>query len=298
MKGDKMLDLFSEIDGKFVTEAENSGAKKSKRIRRIALSAAATAACVCIAIAASMLPKYSNSTEETGGTSKSGEIKYSSVAEKGESTGIDVSDYTNITWGTADIAAFSEDMLAGDCVAIVEGVITQVKEKFYNYSLKSNKFGENTVLEYNSQSIVYKMSVKKSFFGNIKNGEAITVEDVNFVYCSKTWALKKGKTYVVALYKANDDIISEEEKEKLISGEVKREGEYGTAYPYHPQIESAKGGYILSNDWETLTKPTDSKITFDSQVNEFEFYEDKMVYVKSEDFALRMKALVEKISES
>lgn len=290
MKTDKMLDLFSDIEPELIEKAEKSGAKRIKT-RRIIYAGISVAACVCIAATAVIINHNRNGNIKSGATSSVKSVCYSGVANEGKDTGIRFNG--DVFWGTADIAPFDESYI-GESLAFIEGELTEIKEKSYNYKISSDKFEPNGSLNTGKNSVVYKIKVKKSYYGDLKEGTTVTVEDI-VNPASRTFSLKIGKSYVIPLYDAGNEIILESEREKLISGDITRSSKYSTVYQYHPQIEAAKGGYIVSNDWKTLVKATDIKVICDTQTDDFIYYTDKMFFVESKDFNERMKLLCEKI---
>lgn len=76
---------------------------------------------------------------------------------------------------------------------------------------------------------------------------------------------------------------------------MERESRYSTIYKFHPQIEAVKEGYILSTDWKTLTDGKATPVIMDTDYGrDYEYYKDKMVFVRKSDFAEKMDQLMKK----
>lgn len=196
----------------------------------------------------------SSSTVGTEGLSSAGSanlpVSYSSLSlPQGQIMPAIISEYAASSQSTADVLPFSEDMLA-DSSAILEGKITDMYLKRYNYDTYNDKFGPKEVYHNQSSSVVYELTVDKVWYGDQSlTGTSVLIEDDVYLIDSY-FSLKVGCSYVIP--------VSNLDEEKWIWGEyaggdLTRDGKYTTLYPFHPQIEvTLDGNYMVTSDWESL----------------------------------------------
>ena len=196
----------------------------------------------------------SSSTVGTEGLSSAGSanlpVSYSSLSlPQGQIMPAIISEYAASSQSTADVLPFSEDMLA-DSSAILEGKITDMYLKRYNYDTYNDKFGPKEIYHNQSSSVVYELAVDKVWYGDQSlTGTSVLIEDDVYLIDS-CFSLKVGCSYVIP--------VSNLDEEKWIWGEyaggdLTRDGRYTTLYPFHPQIEvTLDGNYVVTSDWESL----------------------------------------------
>ena len=203
---------------------------------------------------------------------------------------------------TASIASFREFRADGDSVdyiAILEGEITNIYLKHYDYKVAYDKFDEEQIFNYHYKTVVYEMCVDKVWFGDFAAGSTILVEDHTYwgtSLCGETFAIKQGHSYVIPIYQGSDELFLPP-SETLVSGDITKDSNYSTYYPYHPQIEvTLDNYYIVPDEWETLAVPEATRIIMDVELEgEYGWYKDKMLILSEELFGTRMELLVQKI---
>lgn len=183
-----------------------------------------------------------------------------------------------------DIIAFSEDLLPEHCVAVIEGKIVNAYYKEYKYQTYDDKFEENGRLNHREYSAVYEIETERVFFGQ-DIPSTITIENQFFGFCDEVFYMQIGRTYVLALCNAGENISFVGE---LASGNVKRESPLALFYPFQPQIErTASGDYIVCGGWNTLVSGQCREITVDEDV-----YWDKLYLVPKAEFDSKMNLLI------
>ncbi len=193
---------------------------------------------------------------------------------------------------TADIASFNESMLTDYCVAIVEGEIISITPKEYVIVSEYEKFGNNTLTE-KVHTLIYEFHVTQTRYGNIPENETILIEDKVF-FIEEIFSLKVGHSYVLPL--CYDDGEITEPTGKLINGNVEKESPYSTVYPFHPQIEAVKDGYLFTNDWKSLSVSNAKKVNVDVELSEMgQYYEEKMLFLNQSDFNKAFQSIADKL---
>ncbi|MBQ8227593.1 MAG: hypothetical protein IJZ88_01125 [Clostridia bacterium] len=193
---------------------------------------------------------------------------------------------------TADIASFNEASLRDNCVSIVEGEIISITPKEYVIVSEYEKFGNNTITE-KVHTLIYKLRVTNTRYGNIPGGKTILIEDRAF-FIDEFFSLKVGHRYILPL--CYDDGEITEPTGNIISGNTKRESPYSTIYPFHPQIEAVEGGYLFTNDWKSLNVSEAQKIVMDIELNERgKYYEDKMLFLSKSAFEKNFKKITDEL---
>ncbi|MBR5514732.1 MAG: hypothetical protein IKU52_00850 [Clostridia bacterium] len=227
------------------------------------------------------------STEETNYSSP---VAYSSLSFYGDKKTFIPSQSANQSLVTVDIAPFYESYTE-NC-DFIEGVITNVYEKCYEYTLPATK-SEGTAHAY-TISVIYEFEIEKSRRGKHKAGERILIEDMQ-IGCGEQFYMKKGHKYLVPIENAGDDIAIFGLNADKAKGETKRQTPYTTVYPYHPQIEITKNGYyFFSNDWESLAAENALKVTDVEFDGGSVYYKDRMLLLDSESFEENIKKLLSK----
>lgn len=196
----------------------------------------------------------------------------------------------------ADLAGFNESMLSEqNCIAIVEGKITNRYQKEYEYSFSSNKFGEDGVMHGKDSTMVYEVTISKIWSRDFDKSKTLIVEDQN-ISMDEVLPMQIGHSYVLPLFDYGNEIIPfSAGNEEVLSGNLKRESRYSTIYPFHPQIESVEKGYILSADWKSLTADKATPVIMDTNFGKgYEYYKDKMVFLSERDFAEKMEYLMKR----
>lgn len=208
------------------------------------------------------------------------------------------SDDNDIDWSITEalsIAKFDEKFLTdSDVSMIIEGTIIDMYKKTYKYDISSDKFEQNGTLHCLKETVVYKISVEKTWFGKDVSGEIITVED-DYFFTETIFKMKKGRKYVIPVYKMGDSILYGYEKEEYISGDINRESIYSSVYPYHPQIEvTTDGKYVVCEDWKTLVSGKRKEIIIDDYDEEnYPYF--KMYLIEGEVFSNKMMELTDKL---
>lgn len=191
-----------------------------------------------------------------------------------------------------DIAEFNEDMLSqGKCCMIIEGTVTNLYVKHYNFDVYDDKFEKNSELHNVTDTVVYEVAVDKTWYGDDVSGETITIEDVSY-FTEPIFALKTGKRYVLPLCECGESVYTNQD---YAGGNVSRESTLSTIYPYHPQIEVTNdGSYLISDDWKTLTSKNTIEVIMDT-LNDENYYYDKMCLVDADTFTEQMNVLISSI---
>lgn len=161
-----------------------------------------------------------------------------------------------------DIAAFDESMLS-DCCAVLEGEITDMYVKHYNYDTYHDKFGEKEQYHNMSSSVVYELEVDKVWYGDkFLPGTSVLVEDT-FYLTDSYFSLKIGCSYVIPIYSSGETIYLR--TEEYAGGDITKDSSYSTLYPHHPQIEvTMDGNYVVTDDWKTLCSGDAIEINMDT----------------------------------
>ena len=302
MKGNDLLNIMGNADYKFIAEAEIIKANKKRGF----VKWVTIAACLCIAVIAIFLsnifvPNNENTslsqngikaTENTSSKSfDNSPIKYSDlILADGKDNDISISSDSELC-----VAAFEEKFLKEDgCCMIVEGTVKNIYSKKYKYDVSDDKFEDNGVLHNIMETVVYEISVDKTWFGNDVTGQTIIVEDNS--YClDPLFKIKAGKKYVVPLFEYGNSILySKEEKENFLSGDIVRESKFSTVYPYHPQIEVTKDSkYIVSENWKTLISEKAREIVVDLKDKDNYVY-FQMYLLDGDTFKNAMNRLIDK----
>lgn len=203
---------------------------------------------------------------------------------------------------TASIASFREFRTDGDSVdyiAILEGEITDIYPKDYEYKVSYDKFDEDQIFNCHYKTVIYELRIEKVWFGDFAAGSTILVEDQTYwgtSLCGEVFALKQDHSYVIPIYQSSDELFLSP-SETLISGNITKDSSYSTYYPYHPQIEvTLDNYYIVPDEWETLAAPEATRIIMDVELEgDYSWYKDKMLLLSEELFGARMELLVQKI---
>ena len=188
--------------------------------------------------------------------------------------------------GAFDIDRFREDVLANES-SVVEGEILDMWVNNYEYSYTYEKFGPDGELFDKQSTVAYKIKVNRVLRGDFSAGDVITVEDQQFV-CDRVISVKKGETYVIPIIKGEGLLYAGGE---IKSGSNVLESEYYTYYPFHPQIEKVDGGYVVSDDWETLITDECTKIIMDIPEEEIS-YPASLYFVPDSVFNERMSIVL------
>lgn len=201
---------------------------------------------------------------------------------------------------TLSIKAFREfEGNSVDYIAILEGEITNIYLKKYDYKVSYDKFDKEQIFDYHYKTVVYEMCIDKVWFGDFAAESTILVEDQTYwgtSLCGEVFALKQGHSYVIPIYQGSDELFLSP-SETLVSGNITKDSSYSTYYPYHPQIEvTLDNCYIVPDEWETLAVPEAAKIIMDVELEgDYGWYKDKMLLLPEELFDIRMELLVQKI---
>ena len=201
---------------------------------------------------------------------------------------------------TLSIKAFREsDGDSVDYIAMLEGEITNIYLKTYDYKVSYDKFDEEQIFNYHYKTVVYEMCIDKVWFGDFAAGSTILVEDQTYwgtSLCGEIFALRQGHSYVIPIYQGSEELFLSP-SETLVSGNITKDSSYSTYYPYHPQIEvTLDNCYIVPDEWETLAVPEAAKIIMDVELEgDYGRYKDKMLLLPEELFCIRMELLVQKI---
>lgn len=189
------------------------------------------------------------------------------------------------------IAPFSEFYLE-DCVAVIEGEVISVREKEYTVLYEFDKFEKGGILTGKTQTLIYEIRAEKVWYGDIKAGETVTVENEMF----RMFAQTVGRKYVFPLCDEGENIRLDEAGQKYLSGDIKRESSYSIIYPFHPQIERIENGYLFTDNWISLITDETKSVKVDIPLTEAEEeYADKMNLNSEEVFTEQFLKLLNKV---
>ena len=189
------------------------------------------------------------------------------------------------------IAPFSEFYLE-DCVAVIEGEVISVREKEYTVLYEFDKFEKGGILTGKTQTLIYEIKVEKVWYGDIKAGEIVTVENEMF----RMFAQTVGRKYVLPLCDEGENIKLDEAGQRYLSGDIKRESRYSIIYPFHPQIERIENGYLFTDNWISLITGETKSVKVDIPLTEAEEeYADKMNLNSEEVFTEQFTKLLTKV---
>ena len=189
------------------------------------------------------------------------------------------------------IAPFSEFYLE-DCVAVIEGEVISVREKEYTVLYEFDKFEKGGILTGKTQTLIYEIKVEKVWYGDIKAGEIVTVENEMF----RMFAQTVGRKYVLPLCDEGENIKLDEAGQRYLSGDIKRESRYSIIYPCHPQIERIENGYLFTDNWISLITGETKSVKVDIPLTEAEEeYADKMNLNSEEVFTEQFTKLLTKV---
>ncbi len=296
MKTENLLDAIGEINDEVICDAKTAKQQKSrKKIKWIS-----AAACLGLVVVAAMLVRnlYAPVPEGNGyfteplgqaqeAVQEASPVYYSDLmlAEgKLNEDALGLSESSMM-----DIKEFDESTLSQDsCCMIVEGTVTNLYVKHYFYDVYNDKFEENGILHGRTDTVVYEITVDKTWYGVDVSGETILVEDTSY-FTEPILAVKQGKRYVLPLYEYGESIWTG--VHEYAGGDITRETSYSTIYPYHPQIEvTMDGEYLISQDWTTLVAENAREVIMDIKENE-NYDQYKMYLVDGDTFAEQMGIL-------
>lgn len=201
-----------------------------------------------------------------------------------------INDYTNMR--SMCLKGFEESDIKG-CSAIIEGTITKMYVKDYNFQTYSDKFEKGGKLNDKRKSVVYELDVDKVWYGGEEfKSSTYTIEDEMFLAHSM-FSLKIGHKYVLPVANVGPELYI---YDNYASGNITRDSEYVTIYPYQPQIEVTNDDqYIVNTDWKTLTEGRVKDIIVDMETNDTDFYyKDKMKLIHKDIFEKNISNLIDK----
>ncbi|MBE6685843.1 MAG: hypothetical protein E7591_01270 [Ruminococcaceae bacterium] len=251
---------------------------------------------LCGCVQKNILEKETKTRKETKAiqknekTSYTSPVSYSDLSFYGENKAFIPSESTTQGLATGDIAPFYESFTK-DC-AFIEGRVTSLYEKTYEYSVRSSKFSENDRAYCYTVSVIYEFEIERVWSGDFTAGEKILIEDMQ-LFCGEQFYMNKGHKYLIPIRDVGEDIAILALNADTAEGETKRQTPYSTEYPYHPQIEkTADGYYFFSDDWTTLASEKAIKV----ENVDFEYgsvyYRDKMLLLDSKSFEENIKKML------
>ncbi len=319
MKSYELLDAVGGINAKYV---ENAAQKRTQKRAPLWAKIVPIAACVCLIVGAAVLFKLDapNSPvgdntigvpNNTSGDLPSGSRDDATVTSSVDDKAIDESPvyYSSLMLANSvldeetlaffkpdqlDVTVFDESTLSqGHCCTIIEGIVVNLYVKHYNYDVYSDKFEKNGILHNRTDTIVYEVAVDKTWYGEDISGGTIFVEDTS-CFTEPILAVKEGRRYVLPLYEYGETIWTG--VHEYAGGNITRDSQYSTIYPYHPQIEVTNdGSYLISKDWTTLVANNAKEVIMDTLDDDF--WKDKMCLVDENTFSKQMAILIDRILE-
>jgi len=171
--------------------------------------------------------------------------------------------------------------------------------KDYKYDTYSDKFEPNGRLHQWAKTVVYEVRIDELYFsdGDVKVGDVIKIEDQCFNGCYFTdeplLNLKVNRQYILPLYSAGETILYS--LDDYAEGDITRDGQYGIAYQFAPQIEvTLDNQYLFHDGWQSLINDKTVDVVMDSETAEENFYNDKMKLRSDDKFIDDLKSLIEK----
>ncbi|MEG1254802.1 hypothetical protein [Clostridium sp.] len=208
-------------------------------------------------------------------------------------------DSTNLYGGESlSIVAFSEDILA-DISIMSKVTLLNMYFKDYKYDTYSDKFEPNGRLHQWDRTVVYEVRIDDLYYnnGDVKVGDVIKIEDRCFNGCYLTdeplLKLKVNRQYILPLYSAGETILYS--FDDYAEGDITRDGQYGIAYQFAPQIEvTLDNEYLFHDGWQSLINDKTVDVVMDSETAEENFYNDKMKLRSDDKFIDDLKSLIER----
>ena len=322
MKNIEISEIIGNINDKYIDEAILYTGKENKLHHSRLSKWRALAACLCIVLVGAFAILKSNQSENLTGRYPDSAKLSESVLQESEaadteipeqtSTSLDENDMSPVYYSSLipedsvlneealavagssmmDITSFDESTLSQSrCCMIIEGTVVNLYVKHYTYDIYSDKFEENGILHGMTDTIVYEVSVDKTWYGKDVSGDTILIEDTSY-FTEPILAVKEGRRYVLPIYEHGDTIWTF--GHEYAGGDITRETAYSTIYPYHPQIEVTKdGSYVVSEDWTTLTAKNAREIIMDT-LDDDDFWKDKMYLIDEKNFEEQMAILISK----
>lgn len=309
MSTKKFSEALGNVDSKYIDRAMNYQVIKKKNNKWFYY--VSMAACLCVVVSgvgfavfnapSRNIPDSDMSTESSGysayaaetteittvaGIAENKPLYYSELTGHSNAPKLEGSGFTS----ELSILPFDESQLK-DCTAIIEGEITEIYVKDYEFSTACDKFEPDGTLNYKISSVVYKIKAENVLSGDFQTGDIITVEDEIFMFDSVI-SIRQGGRYVIPISNAGNEIYVHED---IVSGSNKRESIYATAYQFQPQIEAVDGGYIVPETWKTLVAEDCTNIIMDVTPENDSYLYDKMYFVADDVFDVQMSKLLESI---
>ena len=306
MKSKKFSEALGDIDNKYIYEAINY---KFKIKNYKYFSYIAVVACLCVVITGvlkytsiqekSIIPQdiVDNKRNEEATTSAAKEsvaeenqpMYYSQLVNHSGAPNLDIADSSSTS--SFDIVAFDESMLQNSS-AIIEGEIVDMYTKEYEFSVPCDKFEANGVMNYKTKTVVYNISAEKVWYGDVQEGDILTVEDEIFMFDSVV-SIHKGGKYVIPIYYAGE-YLSDGRESEIVSGSNKRESLLATNYQFQPQIEVVENGYVAPNTWQTVITEDCNNIIMDITLEHGDYFKDKMYFVPENIFKTQFQAVIDR----
>lgn len=310
MKGKDLLDKLENIDDRYIAESEEKASHKPARKWSILAASLLVLSSLCILLPLSILktedkplpkaepdqieetrPEETMSQNDTPPEYKE-KVSYNDLyftLTENEEKYIPSEDVMN-SEAMGDVAPFYETEIAG--CDLIEGKVTDVYEKRYEYTLPAHKFKDGDRSYCYTVSVIYEFEITRTWRGTHKAGEKILIEDMQ-LFCGTQFYMQKGHSYLVPIYDAGEKIAILGLNADKAEGDIKRQTPYSTRYPYHPQIEiTVDGYYFFPDDWTTLATDNAIRVTdvkFDWGTV---YYEDRMLLLDPESFEKHMKILL------
>lgn len=210
-----------------------------------------------------------------GEADSAGPVRYSAVARGGMQHPADAAG--------GDYVAFSEAYCMQNITAMVEGEILSVAHRQLEYREMAEGRGE---LQRCIFTVVYTLRVEKVFLGDLAVGQTLTFENTVDRMDPPQW-LATGGQYVLPLYTAGEQLYPA--YQEGVTGDLDRVSPYALYYPWHSQMETAQGGYLVPTSWTTLCAGEDVRpVILDGEGA----WLPEPVYVPTATFAANMQALL------
>ncbi|MEG0308117.1 MAG: hypothetical protein RR636_09255 [Clostridium sp.] len=209
-------------------------------------------------------------------------------------------DSTNIEFGGESlcIVSFSEDIL-NDISIMSKVTLLDIYFKDYKYDTYSDKFEPNGRLHQWDRTVVYEVRIDELYYNecDVKVGDVIKIEDRSFNGWHSTKEsllnLKVNRQYILPLYYAGETILYS--LDDFATGDITRDGNYGIAYQFAPQIEvTLDNEYLFHSGWQSLINDKTVDVVMDSETSVENFYNDKMKLRRDDKFIEDLKSLIEK----
>ncbi|MDF2556300.1 MAG: hypothetical protein K0R71_128 [Bacillales bacterium] len=223
-------------------------------------------------------------------------------------------------------AGFREELALKDIDSVCAVTILECRLIKYNYQTIDKNlenyngpdpYGKKGVFKESQEYFLTKARVDDVYYSDIdiKKGDILDIESfTGFQPDNYVYPLQVNQRYIVPIQKFKSVNIPIMEHEKLVEGNITRQGQY-TVSDYAPQIQiTLHNQYLFHEDWKSLINDNTASVVNNSQpalentrpgdVNKgvvlqpgedpFDFYKNKMKLRQDSDFIPDLIAMVKK----